>query len=223
MPEEVVPEAPVIVTPPPPPQPVVVPRRIEPVSRVSWGAIWAGVVIALGMEALLTLFGFFIGFDMYSANPGTAAGGTPNGASVWTTVWYLVTVGWSMFFGAWCAARLSGIRESGVLHGISVWGLATFATLLVVSTIVWAVFREGIVLLASGVAAPMGMVPGPAGGGTIVISPQNTAGVIANVAGRLWGGVMLGFITAILGGLAGRPRARVVTETVQTPGTRLAA
>ncbi len=29
--------------------------------RVSWGAVWAGVMAALGMEVLFTLFGLFIG------------------------------------------------------------------------------------------------------------------------------------------------------------------
>jgi hypothetical protein len=51
--------------------------------------------VALGMEVLFTLFGFFIGFGMYkwqAANPWA-------GISAWTTVWYPVTAGWSMFFG----------------------------------------------------------------------------------------------------------------------------
>jgi len=220
MPEEVNRDAPVIVTPPPPP-PVIVPRRIEPVNRTAWGAIWCGVVIALGMEALFTLFGFFIGLELYSTHV-NAAGAAGNSTSIWTTIWYLVTVGWSMFFGAWCASRLSGIWESGALHGIATWGLATFATILVVGITVWAVFREGILLLATGVVTPLGVMVGP-GGGAIAVAPQNTAGVIANVAGRLWGGVMLGLITAILGGLAGRSRVRALGETQQVPGTRLAA
>src|SRR5215467_5816105 len=74
------------------------------INRVSWGAVWAGAIIALRMEALLTLFGLFIGFGMYNwkaANPWA-------GISVWSEIWYLVTAGWSMFFGAWCASRLSG-------------------------------------------------------------------------------------------------------------------
>ncbi len=115
-------------------------RLSEVIKRVSWGAIWAGVMIALGMEVLFTLFGFFIGFGMYNwqaANPWS-------GISAWTTVWYLVTAGWSMFFGAWCAARLSGnpVREAGILHGITTWGLAAIATILITGVGTWAVLRE---------------------------------------------------------------------------------
>ncbi len=41
-------------------------RVSETVQRVSWSAVWAGVMTALGMEALFTLFGLFIGFGMYN-------------------------------------------------------------------------------------------------------------------------------------------------------------
>src|SRR5689334_11281057 len=72
--------------------------------RISWGAVWAGVMIALGMETLFALFGLFIGFHMYDWQAPNPWSGIP----AWSTIWYLVTAGWSMFFGAWCAARLSG-------------------------------------------------------------------------------------------------------------------
>jgi len=44
----------------------------ELVKRISWGAVWAGAIVALAMEALFTAFGLFIGFGMYdwkAANP----------------------------------------------------------------------------------------------------------------------------------------------------------
>jgi hypothetical protein len=184
-------------------------------NRVSWGAIWAGVMVALGMETLFTLFGLFIGFDMYNptaANPWA-------GVSIWSMAWYLVTAGWSMFFGAWCAARLSGVplRRFAVLHGITTWGLATFATLLVVTSSVWAVLRASIALLVTGAAAPVA-------GAAAAPTPAATAGTLARIAGILWGGIMLGLITAIIGGLLGKPRM-TAGEVQEAPGgpSRLAA
>jgi hypothetical protein len=209
-------------------------------SRVSWGAIWAGVMIALGLELLFTLFGFFIGFGMYNYQAPNPWGAIHS----WTLAWYLVTAAISMFFGAWSAARLSGnpVREAGVLHGLATWGLATIATVLIVSFGTWSVMREGINMLsaaaitteatagtpnappavanaeqqANRAAAQLAQNPGPAA--------QATASTISSVSLLLWGGVLLGFITAILGGVAGRPPAVFVQgQTVPVGPTRLAA
>jgi hypothetical protein len=211
-------------------------------SRVSWGAIWAGVMIALGLELLFTLFGFFIGFGMYNYQAPNPWGGI----HAWTLVWYLVTAAISMFFGAWSAARLSGnpVREAGVLHGLATWGLATIATVLIVSFGTWTVMREGINMLsaaaittqatagtpnapppavtnaerqANRAASALEANPGPAA--------QEAASNISSVSLLLWGGVLLGFITAILGGIAGRaPGVFVQGQPVIPAGpTRLAA
>ncbi|GEM_PF-708172 len=209
-------------------------RLSELISRVSWGAIWAGVMVALGMEALFTLFGLFIGFNMYNAQAANPWAGVP----AWSLAWYLVTAAWSMYFGAWCAARFSGnpVREAAILHGITTWGLATVATVLVVTAASWAALREGIDVLrsaamtapavssqiANGVthatqqAAQAAQNPGPAA--------QATANIISGLALRIWGGVLLGFITAIFGGWAGRTRTVVVEQRTATSGpSRLAA
>jgi hypothetical protein len=201
-------------------------RFSEIINRVSWGAVWAGVMIALGMEMLFALFGFFIGFGMYhwgAANPWA-------GISVWTTVWYLVTAGWSMFFGAWCAARLSGspTRGAAVLHGITTWGLATVATVLLVTVATWGVLREGVDVLTT---ATLAAVPIGRAAVTTPLTPQNagplaqaTAMLISGVALRIWGGILLGFITALFGGMLGRAPTVLVGVQETTPGpTRLAA
>lgn len=210
-------------------------RLINTIDRISWGGVWAGVMIALGMEALFALFGFFIGFGMYSsetANPWA-------GISAWTTVWYLVTAGWSMFFGAWCAARLSGnpVREAGVLQGITTWGLATIATMAIIVVGAWAVLREGVNILstaaiASAQTAPAHVSQAAQQAGQAAQQAQQNAGpmaqatanVISGLALRTCGGVLLGFITAIFGGWLGRPQAVIIQEQ-SVPGgpTRMAA
>jgi hypothetical protein len=211
--------------------------------RISWGAVWAGVMVALGMEVLFTLFGFFIGFGMYNwraANPWA-------GISAWTTVWFLVTAGWSMFFGAWCAARLSGnpLAGDGILHGITTWGLATAATIAIVSVASWAILREGINVLATAAMTAEQVVPAAVNhippaqvsqaaqqAGQAVSQMQANAGpmaqatatIISGLSLRIFGGVLLGFITALLGGWLGRSRTIVMspTETVPIPTRRAA-
>jgi hypothetical protein len=206
---------------------------------ISWGAVWAGVMIALGLELLLTLFGLFIGFGMYNYR----AANHWAGISPWTTAWYLFTVACSMFFGAWCAARLSGIpvREAGVLHGITTWSLATIAGIAIVTLGTWAVLREGMNVLTEEVAvatetmaqSPHAIpgVPNAAQQGNLAAIEQNPGGVaqatantISRLALRIWGGVLLGFLMAILGGLLGRART-VYMQGREVPigPTRLAA
>jgi hypothetical protein len=212
----------------------------EMFSRVSWGAIWAGVMIALGLEVLFALFGLFIGFGMYRYQaPNPWAGIGP-----WTTAWYLITSAVSMFFGAWSAARLSGnpVREAGVLHGLATWGLATFVSVIIASLGTWSVVRTGMNMLtaaaittqtaaatpnappavansaeeANRAAAALAQNPGP--------TAQATTSAISRISLLMWGGVLLGFITAILGGMAGRaPGVFVQGQPVPVGPTRLAA
>ncbi len=201
--------------------------------RVSWSAVWAGVMCALGMEMLFALFGFFIGFGMFNAR----AANPWSGISAWTTVWYLVTAGWSMFFGAWCAARLSGIpiRESGILQGITTWGLATVATVAIVGVVAWSALGQGInvlrtMTLASAQAAPaatnqaVGQAAqaanqAAANSGTIA---QYTANILSGLSLRIWGGILLGFLTALFGGWLGRPHD-IIVESRDVGPTRMAA
>jgi hypothetical protein len=189
--------------------------------RISWGAIWAGVMAALGMEILLTLFGLFVGFGRYDAHLANPWSGVVS----WTTVWYLVTVGWSMFFGAWCASRLSGnpVPGDGMLHGITTWGLASTAAIAVLFVASWAVLREGIDVLST-VAIAAGQV------GPVVVETnrgsmaQATANIISGLSLRIFLGLVVGLITAILGGWLGRSRTVVVTpEGVVPLPTRRAA
>jgi hypothetical protein len=213
------------------------------INRISWGAVWAGVMIAFGMEALLTLFGLCIGFGMFhsqAANPWASIPG-------WSAIWYLVTAGWSMFFGAWCAARLSGnpVREAGILHGITTWGLATAGTMAVMVLASWAVLREGVNVLSTAALAgaeiaapaihqtppsqlpPAAQQPGQALNElqrNVAPTEQATANTIARLSLITFLGLIVGLVTAILGGLAGRPRAFLIEEQ-QTPAgpSRLAA
>jgi hypothetical protein len=201
-------------------------RLPEMFRGISWGAVWAGVMIALGMEALLTMFGLFVGFRMYdwqAANPW-------RGITAWSTIWYFVTVGWSMFFGAWCAARLSGlpVRESGILHGITVWGLATFATMATVTVGSWAILREGINVLSTAATTVASTVPGAIPHAVESAQPvgpvaQATAHTISSIALGAWLGVLIGLVTAILGGARGRVPS-LIMDTRETPvSPRIAA
>lgn len=100
--------------------------------RVSWGAIFAGVAIALTIQIVLGLLGVAFGassFDpLQEQNPGKGIG---IGAAIWLVVSSLI----AMYIGSWFAGRLSGgPRLDGRMHGLLTWSVATLLTVYLIST-----------------------------------------------------------------------------------------
>lgn len=92
--------------------------------RISWGAIFAGLVVTLSLSWLLHLLGASIGVSIEDASDTLALeDGVSSGAAVWLVLSWLI----SFFVGSLVAARLAGSLEdfSGMLHGLVLWGLGT--------------------------------------------------------------------------------------------------
>lgn len=134
-------------------------------SHVSWGAIAAGVVIAIVMQMVLSLLGAGIGLStmdpMRYSSPDASSFGI--GASAWWAVSSMI----SLFAGGAVAAHLAGSPEKmdAMLHGLLTWGLATIVTAYLLASAVSAVVRGGASMVgtaatvtASGVSA----IAGPA-------------------------------------------------------------
>jgi hypothetical protein len=119
-----------------PPHVEVVPRGGR---RVSWGAVFAGVMIVLAIQLLLSMLGLGIGLN--TVNP--TEGSTPNasslgiGAGVWWGISYLL----ALFAGGYVAARLAPSRLSfdGALHGVLTWAFALLVTFYLLTTAVGSV------------------------------------------------------------------------------------
>lgn len=96
-------------------------------SRVSWGAIFSGTVIALGLLVLLGMLGTAIGFRAIDPQQGAAFEGVGIGAGIW----WIATSIIALAVGGYVAGHVSGIPEkrSATAHGASVWGLITLAML----------------------------------------------------------------------------------------------
>jgi hypothetical protein len=93
-------------------------------SRVSWGAILAGAICALGLQALFTLLTIGLGLELIS-------GGSASGAGWGSGLFFAVTSILSLFAGGWIAGRLSGmpLAPSAMLHGVVVWSVATIVAI----------------------------------------------------------------------------------------------
>ncbi|MFO0754781.1 MAG: hypothetical protein U0411_15815 [Thermodesulfovibrionales bacterium] len=136
--------------------------------RISWGAIFAGTVVALVIGLALSLLGMGIGLG--TINPATEEnplGGVGVGAGIWAAVSALL----SLFAGGWVAGRLAGFPRSpiGILHGVVVWGVVTLFSFYLMTTAVGTlvsgvagVIGKGISLIGSGITAavPSGTVRG---------------------------------------------------------------
>jgi hypothetical protein len=112
-------------------------------SRVSWGAIAAGAMVALTIYVVLTMLGVALGIEV--AVRGAAGLGT--GAAIYSILALLL----SMFFGGWATSRLA-VGESkleAVLYGLILWGV-------LFTGVVW--------LLASGIRIGFGGLVGVASG-----------------------------------------------------------
>lgn len=90
-------------------------------SRIRWGAIFAGWVVGLAVQMMLTLLGLAIGAASIDLRESQALSGIPLGTGIWTGVSMLI----SAFIGGYIAARLAGIhnRMDGFYHGATVWGV----------------------------------------------------------------------------------------------------
>ncbi len=98
--------------------------------KISWGAIFAGVVASLGVWILLYALGLALGLS--SVNP--AAPGSLRGSGIFTGLWSLIVPLVALFVGGLVAGRGSAsfTRGEGALHGLVVWGLTTVVGLWMV-------------------------------------------------------------------------------------------
>lgn len=111
----------------------------QPVKRITWGAIFAGAVLAAVVSIALNLLG--LGVAALVINPEgqqVAGGGLGIGAAIWAVVANLI----ALFAGAWVAGRLASTtrRSEGVIHGLITWGFVTLLGLYLMGGAVGSLF-----------------------------------------------------------------------------------
>jgi hypothetical protein len=106
------------------------------INRVSWGAIFAGVVVGLVVHVLLTMLG--VGIGLATLDPGTADNPAASTFSMAAGIWYIVSGIVAAFAGGYIAARMSGktVPTTGALHGLTAWAFTTLLVLYMLSTAV---------------------------------------------------------------------------------------
>jgi len=202
-----------------------------PAKHVSWGAVIAGMVIAVVVHLVLGLVGAGVGlgaFDPlgYSSPDATAYG---IGAGVWWAVSSVI----ALFLGGWVAGHLCGSLEKtdAVLHGLLTWALATIVTVYLITAMVSTVVRGGAAIVGkaadlAGSGSATAAAPAidavrstmPAASQAPALTAQqraesrevaaDAASVSSTAALAAAGALALGAVAGALGGMAGRRKPR---------------
>ena len=91
--------------------------------RISWGAVFAGAVVALGIWAMLFALGLAVG--LISLDPGDPS--TLRSSGLFAGIWGMVAPLVALFVGGLVASRSAGVlrRVDAGIHGLVMWGLST--------------------------------------------------------------------------------------------------
>lgn len=131
--------------------------------RISWGAVFAGALLALVIQLALSLLGLGIGLGtidpLQEQNPMSGLG---TGAVIW---WVVTTLG-SLYLGATVAARLAGVprRTDSLLHGLLTWSVVTLLTFYLLTTAVGRII--------GGVTGVAGRALSGVGSGVAAVAPD---------------------------------------------------
>lgn len=114
--------------------------------RVSWGALLAGVVIALSVQLLLNLLGIGIGASTIAPTEGDTPG---SGLALGAGIWFALSALISLWAGGWAAGRLAGPvgARNGMLHGFATWSLTTLLTFYFLTTTIGGILGGAASLL----------------------------------------------------------------------------
>ena len=131
--------------------------------RVSWSAVFAGVVVALVVQLALTLLG--LGIGAATINPLTEDDPT-RGLTTGSAIWLAISTIIALFAGGYVSGRLAGVprREDSLMHGLVMWGATTLVTFWMLGTTVGSLISSAASMVGKGVevASQTAAAGGPA-------------------------------------------------------------
>jgi hypothetical protein len=181
-------------------------------SRVSWGAILAGVMVSLAVFYLLNMLGAAIGISVAGS---TARERLGLGAVIWATVATLI----ALFLGGWVTSQLAvgENRTEAAIYGVILWG-TVFTLMLVLMLNSVRLGFTGIVALGSNphiTRAVEGQTEGANANDKMATAREKarrygaeiqdaaTSEEATQAAWWSFGGILLSMIAAVSGSVAG--------------------
>ena len=156
---------------------------------VRWGPIWAGLLLAMGIQILLGAIGLAVALTVYNvASPGYAQR-VASLASIWSVCGGLI----ALFLGGYISGRMAAVLgyRSGVIQGTIVWAMALVIT---------------VVLSALGIAGLLNAVNVMPYLRTLMLASPEQQNLIQNAVTETWWfviGSLLAWIAAVIGGMRG--------------------
>lgn len=166
--------------------------------RVSWGGIFGGVMVAVGLLLLLAALGVAIGITAVDRQS-TQLGSLGVGAAIWTGVSLLL----ALFLGGLVSSRLGATydRTTSFFEGFLVW----IVSLLLVAYLA----ASGMNWVAGDTFALMGSAPDM----SMSVPPDVVQGITPQAAKAAWvtfGSLILSLGAALIGAMAGRRRKPLI-------------
>ena len=95
-------------------------------SKISWGAVAAGTIVALAVALGLNLLAAWAGFGLHDITSIANLDDRATGAGVWITISSVIAI----FVGGLVASMLAGSFTSvnGLYHGLVVWALTVVSS-----------------------------------------------------------------------------------------------
>lgn len=125
--------------------------RTVVLNEISWGAVIAGAMMAIVIQAILNMVG--IGVGLATVDP--LAGNTPTAASlsIGAGVWLIITGIVASAIGGHLAGRLSGkpLPTTTGYHGLMSWALSTLVVLYLLTSAASGIFGGAVSAMSSAI------------------------------------------------------------------------
>ena len=134
-------------------------------SLASWGAIFAGVVVILVVQLMLSLLG--MAFGLWIIDP--VQGAPMDALSIGAAIWWVVSSIIAVFLGGWVSGRMAAgaLTMNAMLHGVITWGVGTLLTVYLLTAGIGALTAGAMSILTGSLQAVGGtvgaIVPGMGG------------------------------------------------------------
>lgn len=169
------------------------------INRVSWGAVFAGVALAMVAQLILNLIGVGVGAAAFEpAGVSETATGYSLGAAIWWAVAGIIAA----FIGGFAAGRLCGQSKKTTAgwHGVTSWAVSILLLGLVMTTAAGSLVAGPLSdMFGIGMGQEVTATATTTTGGTTTGEAMQTAD---EVSGSVAGGAFFAAIALLLGALA---------------------
>jgi hypothetical protein len=113
-------------------------------NKIAWGAVFAGVVVALAIQLVLNLLGMGVGGA--TLNPLGDDSPSATSLSIGAGIWFAVSGILAALAGGYTAGRLAGVPNDSTAgwHGLTTWALATLVIFYLLTSTLGGILRGGL-------------------------------------------------------------------------------